>query len=91
MSYENRLNRCKLEKLQNRWERQFKVFAEKTVKSGRLTEYIKPSLNTHEMCLRKPNVFHHPICRTERYRRSTINAIIRSVNEGDSFEIVYED
>ena len=88
MTYNERLKLCKLEKLECRWERQFVKFAIKTVQSQRFKNWIKPNNNTNEMNLRKQNTFYHPQCKTERYRKSTINTIIRAVN---NFRIIYED
>ena len=91
MSYEERLKYCKLQSLRKRWETLFLKFAHKTVQSERFQNWIKPNSSVHQMSLRKNTTFHLPICRTERYRKSTINTIIRAVNESDKFEITYED
>ena len=69
----------------------FKKFAISAVNSGRLQNLIKPNVQPHPMQLRKTETFHLPKCRTERFRNSVVNSIIRSLNEGDNFKIDYVD
>ena len=63
----------------------------KAVLSERLQNWIKPNDSTHEMNLRKKNTFLVPKYKTERYRNSAMNAIIRAINDGDNFVFTYED
>ena len=91
MPYADRLKMCNLSTLQGRWEQLFVKFATDTVKSGRMQNWIKPNTNTNTISLRKQNSFFHPKCRTERYKRSAVNAIIRAVNEQNSFQIVFDE
>ena len=69
----------------------FVKFASDTIKSGRLQSWFRPNTSTNVMTLRKQNTFHFPKCRTERYKRSAINSVIRAVNNADDFKIVFDD
>ena len=89
--YEDRLNKCKIPSLKERWEKMFIKFANDAVKSGRLQRWLQPNKNINHMELRRQNTFHFPICRTERYKRSAINSIISAVNSTGNFKIVFED
>ena len=89
--YEDRLKICKIPSLKERWEKMFVKFANDVVKSGRLQNWLIPNQNTNVVNLRKQNIFHVPLCRTERYKRSAINSVIRAVNNADNFKIVFDD
>ena len=91
MSYEERLKACKLEKLQDRWHRLFVNFANSVIKSERLQHWIRPSFAINTIQLRGQQTFHHPICRTQRYMNSAVNAIIRVANEGNKFKIIHQE
>ena len=67
----------------------FKKFAKSAVENQKFQNWIKPNSDNHPMPLRSKNVFFHPICKTERYKRSTINAIIRTVNVGNNYQIEF--
>ena len=90
MSYAERLDACNLISLEERWRSLFVKFARKIVESGRLKHWIKPNESTHEMYLRTKNTFQFPMCRTERYKKSAINCIIKAANEGDDYQLVFE-
>ena len=69
----------------------FQKFAKSVVSSEKLSNWFLPNLNSLEMSLRSCNTFFHPKCRTERFKRSAINTIIRAANSSNEFVIVYED
>ena len=90
-TYEKRLELCKLESLQTRWQKQFVKFAKSAVQSERLQNLFQPNDPPHHMSLRKDLILKVPFCRTERLRRSAVMSIIRVINEGNNFKIEYND
>ena len=67
--YPERLKKCKLPSLEERWKQLFVKFAQDVVKSKRVQHWIKPNESSHEMLLRRKNIFQVPKCRTERYKK----------------------
>ena len=78
--YHERLQALQMETLSVRWSKQFTRFASKVESEKRFKRFLMLNPATHGMDIRRRNTYYVPTSRTERYRRSPINSILRCLN-----------
>ena len=80
MSYTQRLDELKIERLRDRWEQQFQKLATKSERQQCFAQYFLPNPNTHTMGLRNKRKYYQVVPSTERFKNSPVNQAIALVN-----------
>ena len=80
LSYEERLEKLSLVRLNERWSVQFKRFAESVEHDPRFKKYLIRKQPSHGMTTRSRDLYEEETASSNRHQRSPVNAIIRHLN-----------
>ena len=80
LSYEERLEKLSLVRLNERWSVQFKHFAESVEHDPRFKKYLIRKQPSHGMTTRSRDLYEEETASSNRHQRSPVNAIIRHLN-----------
>ena len=90
-SYEERLERCKLQTLETRWKKNLEKFANTLISSGRFPDIFKPTDKIHPMQVRFGRAFKERKARTTRYSKNPFNVFIKILNSSDNYVFEFEE